>query len=216
MSQSPYMPMFPLPVVAFPGEIVPLHIFEPRYREMIRWCRGEERPGSRPFAIFFDPGRETSEVGTVVRLEKVIKEYDDGRLDIATLGVERCRCVERMQEYSYDTARIEPYRDGPADWDERLATEAFKLHREIIEAVTGAEPDERSYAGRVSLSFHIAPTAGLSSAERQRLLEMRGEDERLGWLVRHMKALRARIDAVQRIALAIRNGWAMQELLKQR
>ena len=213
MSETSVLPLFLLPLVACPGEPVALHIFEPRYKEMIARCREREEAGAeRSFAIFCSDGEELAPVGCTVRIARVLKEYEDGRSDILTMGLQRCRLVERLSEASYDTGRVQYLHDTTTDWDADLATRAFSLHKALIEAVTGAAPDDDTYSGHTSLSFFLAPSCGLTARAKNALLELRTEDERLEALTQQMELLLPQIDTVLTTMRSIAGSWEVRKL----
>ena len=215
MASERVIPIFPLPIVACPSELVPLHIFEPRYRELVAWARGQQELGlGGDFGIFLHDGVNVRATGTMVRIVKLLKEYEDGRSDLLAVGQGRCRIVELLKLHAYDSARVVLVEDDEDDWDDKAATEAFMLHRSLLTAVTGKVPEDRIYTGRRSLSFHLAASAGLSIEDKQNLLEMRSETERLTSLVRHMESLIARIESVKKAAQSIQHGWALQEIMR--
>ena len=113
MPDSQVIPIFPLSIVVFPEQTLPLHIFEDRYKEMIADCRvAEQHGGELPIGISF--GQDTSvhrEVGCSVVLAKVLNEYDDGRLDIITVGRQRYRIGQTYSDRSYLTAEVQFFVD---------------------------------------------------------------------------------------------------------
>jgi Lon protease-like protein len=217
MPEEFIIPIFPLPVVACPTEFVPLHIFEERYKEMVAFCLDQDAMGKRgEFAIFLSRDDEVASIGTTVRIRQVLREHADGRLDILTVAQQRCRLGRRIKEHAYDTAAIEWVGDEDHDWDEELATEAFSCHRTLIELVTGSAPDDESYGGIPELSFYLAQTAGLTVDEKQTLLELRSENERVRRLAGYIQA---RIEVLQRAQIAaqsIQGSWEMQQSLRKR
>lgn len=207
------LPLFPLPLAVCPRELVPLHIFEKRYREMIHHCRDQQEQGKPgEFIITFYGSNGISRIGTVVRLVKVIKEYDDGRLDVIVLGRRRCQIEETATEYSYRCGIPEPVDDERSDWNETLATEAYNLHRALIQVVTGHPPDDELYAGVPQLSFLLASTISMTHEAKQKLLEQRSEDERLMLLVGEMSVLMNHVEQVQIAARAIQGNWELQKI----
>jgi Lon protease-like protein len=213
MPSSPIIvPIFPLPLVACPGEQVPLHVFESRYREMISACRRHcENGGGGRFGIFLEREDRTCAVGCLVRISRILHEHHDGQVDLVATGMHRVRILERLKQHAYDTAQVEPVCDESPDWDDGLATRAYTLHACLIRLVTGMEPAESLYSGRPRLSFVLAQSAGLPLPEKQALLELCCEDDRLRRLVRHLQALIGQIETVQRTAHAVRTGWDMQQ-----
>lgn len=212
MNEPNSLPLFPLPLVACPTEVVPLHIFEPRYRDLMAWCRAEQAEGrSGEFVITLGVGGQPSDVGTVMRLTRILKEYPDGRLDVLTQGRRRCRLGRLRNEHAYQTAEVEAYEDVYADWEESLANQAFQVHSRLLKVVSGEEPPPESYAGRTMLSFFLLPTSGLGMAERQKVMVMVDENERLSFIIRHLRVLLERIVSVQTALLSIQQGIDIQK-----
>jgi ATP-dependent Lon protease len=190
MPERSTIPLFPLSVVVFPGQALPLHIFEPRYQAMIAECRAAaERGEVLPVGICF--GQDTTvhrEVGCTVVLEKVLNEYEDGRLDILTVGHQRYRLLAIYEDKPYLMARVEFFGDEAEEVDprlvERVRTGYERLNR-LVEAETGARLEVPIPEG----SFQIALAAGLALAVRQEMLEMRSENLRLQTLIEHFGQL---------------------------
>jgi len=211
MKNDSDVPIFPLPLVACPTEWIPLHIFEDRYKKMIRHCRECEDSGDPgEFMILLADEDEVAMIGSTVRICQVLREHDDGRLDIMTVGQQRYRILERLQKHAYDSAIIEMLPDEESDWDETLATEAFSLHRALLKLISGEVPDENTYSGKPSLSFYLAQSAGMTPAQKQKVLETRSENARLELLVEHFRTLVVDIQNVRRAAKAIQGAWEMQ------
>ncbi|HWF13442.1 MAG TPA: LON peptidase substrate-binding domain-containing protein, partial [Candidatus Acidoferrales bacterium] len=96
------IPLFPLDVVLFPGQAMPLHIFEPRYREMTRHCIQTQTP----FGILRASGVNLAQTGCSALIVKVLKEYEDGRSDILTAGQSAFRLIRMHEEKAYMEADI--------------------------------------------------------------------------------------------------------------
>lgn len=209
------LPLFTLPLVALPGEVIALHIFEPRYRELMAWCLAGQQAG-RPgeFVISLSQGGDRpASVGTVVRLIRILQRYDDGRLDVLVAGRRRVRINRMRSDQAYFTVDVVPWEDTRPDWEEALATEAYQLHSRLIQAVSGQEPEAASYAGHTSLAFYLAATFGLRVEERQSLLMMKEEDARLRFLVEHGQRLLAQSAWVQAAWQSIQQGLEAQALM---
>ena len=114
----PQLGLFPLRLVAFPGERLPLHIFEPRYRELIAEClaSGEE------FGILLADDDGIRAVGTRVAIVELLEKLPDGRLNILVEGRERFRLAELSEGRSFNTGVVEPFvdDDDPAGWRYQL------------------------------------------------------------------------------------------------
>ena len=125
--------LFPLATVLVPGELMPLHIFEDRYRRLIGDC---ERHGQE-FALLFADDDGTRELGCTAELVEVIERFDDGRLNIVVRGGEVVRVLEITRGRAYTTARVEPAEDDTDAGGE--ATSALELYLQVAET-TGATP----------------------------------------------------------------------------
>lgn len=194
------LPIFPLNVVAFPGMAVPLHVFEERYRALVRSLLELRDPAQRLFGIVairegYEVGsheaRSMYRVGCVVQLTDH-QEYDDGRFDIAAVGRHRMRVLDTDTEAAYLRATVQEL-TGAADQSAAAALQAaktlavFERYRTAVsrlrggDVMTGGLPRDPEL-----LSYVLAATCSLTLAERQQLLESPTAPERLEHLRRQM------------------------------
>src|SRR5207248_3107482 len=103
------LPLFPLDVVLLPGTPLPLHVFEPRYREMISECL----QGQEPFGVVRTREEGIEEIGCTAEILTVTKKYDDGRMDIVTQGRDRFEVISVNQERSFLQAEVVYLQDEP-------------------------------------------------------------------------------------------------------
>src|SRR4051812_4886254 len=89
-----FVPIFPLDIVVFPGELLNLHIFEPRYKQLINECFADKKPFGIPTVL----KNGLSEIGTSVEVLEIVKVYDDGKMDVRTKGLEVFRILEIVKE----------------------------------------------------------------------------------------------------------------------
>jgi Lon protease-like protein len=164
--------LFPLGVVLVPGELMPLHIFEERYKRLVGDC---EQHGQE-FAVLYADDDGARELGTTAELVEVTERFDDGRLNIVVRGGEVVRVVKLTRGRAYITATVEAADDDPDAGGE--AEPALDLYRRIAEA-TGAEPDEGVNAEAGPVSYAIAARVDFPAAEKQRILDERSERGRL-------------------------------------
>jgi Lon protease-like protein len=177
------MPLFPLRLVVFPRDLVPLHIFEERYQRLIGEMRGRGEEGR--FGIVLVQEEGTAEIGCAVSLERVVREYGDGRLDILVRGREVIAVREILGDQPYFTARVELLRDLPEAVDEQSLATATALLRRLAE-VSRVSAEVAEGAGELSV-YQLAAAAGLPASQRQRLLELRSERARLELLVQLLR-----------------------------
>jgi Lon protease-like protein len=169
----PDLGLFPLRLVAFPGERLPLHIFEPRYRELIGECvdRSEE------FGILLSEESDLRDVGTRMAVVEVLEQFQDGRLNVIVEGRSRFRLVELTEGRSFLTGRVETVVDEDESVDPDASARAIEL-LQALAVVAGVEielPDPDA----PELSFAIAARVELEVEDEQALLEMRSEQARL-------------------------------------
>jgi Lon protease-like protein len=166
--------LFPLGIVLLPTERVPLHIFEPRYRELIGECLEDDGE----FGLIYADEEGVREIGTLARVAEVLEHFDDGRLNIVVEGGARF-VVERLTRgRSFMTAVVELVDDDPGEVDEEAVARAIGAFRALA-ALAGVEtepPDETS----PQLSYELTAQVELDPAAKQDLLESRSEQERLG------------------------------------
>jgi Lon protease-like protein len=180
---STLLPLFPLDLVLLPGTPLPLHIFEPRYQEMISECldrnqhfgvvRGKDEK---------DKDQELAEIGCTAEILTVTKKYPDGRMDIVTEGRARFEVIQLNQERSFFQAEVLYLHDEPEVASKEEVTQAMKLHSEIM-TLAGAEPEKSSEIDERQLSFHLAGSLPLDLDFKQTLLGMKSEAERLRALI---------------------------------
>ncbi len=169
----PEIGLFPLGLVLLPTERIPLHIFEPRYKELIGECLDE----GREFGLVFGDTEGIREIGTRAAVIEVVDRFEDGRLNIVVEGRERFRLRELTEGRSFRTGEVEPVADEPSEADQAERERALALYRRVAEIVE-AETAELDPASPL-LSFEIASLVDFGAERKQSLLELRSEPERL-------------------------------------
>jgi ATP-dependent Lon protease len=165
--------LFPLGIVLLPTERVPLHIFEPRYRELIGECIELESE----FGLVFADETGVRELGTRARVDEVLEEFDDGRMNIVVEGGERFRVEKLTRGRAFMTAEVAPVdddTDAPEAGAIARAASSFRALAAAAEAEAG-ELDEEAE----QLSFRLAAQVELAPESKQELLEERSEQRRL-------------------------------------
>jgi ATP-dependent Lon protease len=195
------LPLFPLGIVLLPGEPVPLHIFEPRYKEMTRVCIDEDRP----FGIVYASASALADVGCTARIRTVATRYDDGRLDLVALGESRFRIVLVHRDRPYLTTDTEAVEDTePADaGGARARQRVVARHMKLLE-MAGETVRPGLYDEPFPLSFVVGRNAGLDLDDKQKLLAMDGEGPRLAFLAEHLGRLLLRVREAKKISTLAR------------
>jgi Lon protease-like protein len=177
------LPLFPLDVVLFPGTPLPLHIFEPRYKEMIGECLAQHRT----FGVVRALEQGLAEVGCTAEIVIVVKEYPDGRLDLVTEGRQRFELLRVNQERSFLQAEVLMIDDEPGTPPQADTARAVQLHSELL-TIVGAKQD-LSAADPSVLSFYLAGSVPLDLDFKQKLLALRSEPERLSLLISYLETI---------------------------
>lgn len=166
-------PLFPLGLVLLPQELVPLHIFEDRYKQMINECL--ESDGEFGIVWLSDDGLR--DIGCTARIERVIERFDDGRMNILVTGARPFRLLRRIEELAYPAGDVELLEDFEPDGDPQLAEQARARYAELVEAATEEKPDLDEIAGLDA--YGMAATVEHPPEAKQALLELRAENDRL-------------------------------------
>ena len=207
------IPLFPLHVVLFPDMPLPLHIFEPRYREMILRCREEKSQfGITLIQNGADIGAEAvpRQVGTMARIAQY-EEMPDGRMNILVFGETRFRIMRTFHDKPYLSASVEPFREeaGAFPYLQPAFDSVVGLFRTYLQglfAMTGRTlstlqlPQEPEY-----LSYAVASVLQVPAHEKQSLLEMTETDRRLQ---REIEILKLEIEA-QNMLQAVVGGLSL-------
>lgn len=179
----PLLPLFPLEVVLFPGNPLPLHIFEPRYKEMIGECLANQTQ----FGVVRALDQGIAEIGCAAEIVSVTKKYADGRLDLVAEGRRRFEVLELNQERSFLRAEVLFMADESVKPAEEDRTRAIQAHQEIL-TLAGAVQDI-SDAAPDALSFHLAGSLPLDLDFKQKLLRTRSEAERIQTLANYLESI---------------------------
>ena len=182
-------PLFPLGLVLLPQELVPLHIFEERYKLMI----GECLDGEREFGIIWLSDDGLKQTGCAARIARVLERFEDGRLNILVQGTEPFRLLRKIEDLPYPAGDVEVLHDD-GDGDEQAAEEARRRYADLVEELTESRPEEQALAELDA--YGMAATLDVEPAAKQALLELRSESGRL----EQLETLFA--EALERIRLA--------------
>jgi len=177
------IPLFPLNVVLLPGAELPLHIFEPRYRQMVKDCLKEKSE----FGMLLSLPKGVARVGCTAEILDVVKRYEDGRMDILTAGRAPFRVVELFTE--------DPLLEGHVDYLEDRETPANpRIQRELVELFEACHtlifedyPKNLPGAAPEDLSYVVAAALPMDLLWKQQILELRSEADRQERLVVYLR-----------------------------
>jgi Lon protease-like protein len=178
-----FIPVFPLGIVVYPGEALNLHIFEPRYKQLVNECFAEGKPFGIPTVI----NNKLNEMGTLVRITEMAKVYDNGEMDVRTQGLQVFRVLEVIKSvpdklYSGAIVNYPENREGRGQPElmQKVVQAIRELHRMLNISKDFHKPDEDL------VSYDVAHHAGLSLEEEYELLGLLQEEQRQEYLKRHL------------------------------
>ena len=183
----PLIPLFPLEVVLFPGVPLPLHIFEPRYKEMMGECLRDRTE----FGVVRVVNDGIAAAGCTAAILDVIKRYDDGRMDILSEGRRRFETIALDQERSFLRGEVAFFDDEPSEASTAAAQRAIRLYLDLL-ALADVEAENPPEPGP-NLSFLITSGLPLELDFKQQLLESRSEAKRIGLIVEYYESLVPRL-----------------------
>lgn len=197
------LPLFPLEVVLMPEEPLPLHIFEDRYKVMIGECLEAKAAGSgrQEFGIILAKNQEMRTVGCSARIVNLTRKYEDGRMDILTVGKRRFEVLYTNEERPYLRGGVDFFEDevGSDTAADDEATRAIDLFRQVMQKMRKSTdmpihfPRPYRY-----LSFRMAAPLPLDLDFKQQLLTVRNEADRLHRVSRVMDLLMTQLELVQK------------------
>lgn len=183
MDRPSRIPLFPLNVVLLPAVSLPLHIFEPRYKLMIRRCLDERLD----FGVVLARSEGIAPVGCTAEILEVVKRYPDGRMDILTVGRSRYRIHRVFEDLPYLEGSVDYVDEEPSLLDDSVRNKLITLHKRCHTLLFGRRDAAFEPAPDALLSYQIAGTLPLELEYRQSLLELLSEAERRAQLLEHME-----------------------------
>ena len=187
-------PLFPLPIVLLPSEVVPLHIFEDRYKAMVARCLEEQIE----FGIVWLADDGLKEIGCTAQIAEVLERAPDGRMNILVRGGNPFKLLERQEDLVYPAGTVELLEDGPDQVETEVGEEARERYADLLEEIT----DERPDAGALSAlsAYEMAASVEIDPELKQGLLESRSEEERLKMLAGLFKDGIVRLERARKVA----------------
>lgn len=185
-------PLFPLDLVALPSEMVPLHIFEERFKTMMEECLLQQRE----FGIVWLADDGLRPIGCACEITEVLERMEDGRLNLLTRGTRPFRIVEREDRLPYPAGVVEFIDDREEDPDGTTAALAREMYAELVERATDKRP-EADLLAQMS-AYDMAATVDFGLDAKQGLLDLRSENARLRLVTRLFRAAMKRLEFVSR------------------
>jgi Lon protease-like protein len=177
-----------LNVVLLPGATLPLHIFEPRYRQMVRRCLDDKSD----FGVLLALPKGIVRVGCSAQVTEVLKRYNDGRMDVITVGRSPFRITQLVNADAYAKDEllegdVDFLDDRDAGVDTRTQSELTRLYEVCHTLVFDDYPRNIAAEAAEYLSFVVASTLPLDLMCKQQLLESRSEADRQERLIGYLR-----------------------------
>src|SRR5881227_1614727 len=193
-------PLFPLGLVALPGELIPLHIFEERYKTMMGYCLEQDKE----FGIVWMSDDGLRDIGCACEIERVLKRMDDGRMNLLARGTRPFRVLERQGHLAYPAGVIEFIEDRADAPDGELAAAAHAAYGDLVRRATDRDPENEDLDEMSA--YDMAATVDFGLDAKQGLLDLRSENARLKLVTRLFRAASKRLDFAERAQARARSN----------
>jgi Lon protease-like protein len=193
-------PLFPLGLVALPGELIPLHIFEERYKTMMSECLEQDKE----FGIVWMSDDGLRDIGCACEIERVLERMDDGRMNLLARGTRPFRVLERQGHLAYPAGVIEFVEDRVDTPDPELVGGAHAAYADLVKRATDRQPENEDL-DQMS-AYDMAATVDFGLDAKQGLLDLRSENARLRLVTRLFRAATKRLDFVDRAQARARSN----------
>lgn len=196
--------LFPLNLVLFPESIYPLHIFEDRYKLLVN----ESLEFKSKFGIIFSTDNTLAHFGCTAKVHEIIKKYPDGKLDLSVIGHEKFKLNSYEEsEDSYAIGEIELISDMVEPIEDNLLNDCIELFNFITNKIPVFRVQKTKKEDLIdkTASYYFAQKVGLIGKQKQHLLEMNSENERLAFLKEHLERIKPSVSKAIEIEKIIRN-----------
>jgi Lon protease-like protein len=193
-------PLFPLGLVALPSELIPLHIFEERYKALVAHCLSEESE----FGIVWSADDGLRPVGCACEIAEILERLEDGRINLIARGTRPFELHEHHETLDYPTGTVEFLDDRDEPADNEAASSAHDAYSELVREATDRVPDPEQI-GAMS-AYEMAATVEFGLDAKQGLLDLRSETARLHLVTRLFRAAVRRLDFVERAQARARSN----------
>lgn len=197
-------PLFPLGIVALPSELIPLHIFEERFKTMIGRCLDEESE----FGIVWIADDGLRPIGCACEIAEVLERMPDGRMNLVARGTRPFRIETRQEELPFPAGTVEFLEDRDEEIDDQVRAGAHMAYAELVEQATDRTPEPAELARMTA--YDMAATVDFGLDAKQGLLDLRAESARLKLVTRLFRAALKRLDFADRAQTRARSNGKVQ------
>lgn len=196
--------LFPLNIVLFPESIYPLHIFEDRYKKLLSECEEEDKE----FGVVYANGNNILTIGCTAKVHKLIKKYDDGKMDLNVIGSRKFKIndIDELPD-GLLVGDIDYLNDIEEKVDESLLEECLELYNFITNKIPvfRVQRTTKEILKDKLASYYFAQKSGLIAKQKQALLEMSSENLRLDFIRKHLEGIKPSVDKAVEVEKIIRN-----------
>ncbi len=206
-----FIPIFPLDIIVYPGESLNLHIFEPRYKQLINECLKEHKAFGLPSVA----DKRLQEYGTLMEITELVKEYENGEMDIKTRGLNVFRILEVVKEIpdkQYSGAIVSYPQNFMSPGDSTLSRNIVKEVKRLYQLMDVEEKFKFPEDKTSMLSYEIAHYVGLSKEQEYELLCIFTEIQRLEYLRRHLNDITAVVQELERMKERVKMNGHFRDL----
>ncbi|HJV20424.1 MAG TPA: LON peptidase substrate-binding domain-containing protein [Sediminibacterium sp.] len=203
-----FTPIFPLAIVVYPGEVLNLHIFEPRYIQLITDCFAEKKPFGIPAVL----QNGIAEMGTLVEVTEIVQVHEDGKMNIKTKGLKLFSILEPVKSVPdklYGGA-IVSYPENQLKQEPQFLQKIIESIRELHRLLNVSKDFKKPLTEL--LSYDLAHHAGLSLEEEYELLGLLQESQRLEYLKRHLNKVIPVVASMESLKLKIQLNGHFKEM----
>lgn len=193
-------PLFPLRLVALPSELVPVHVFEERFKALVARCESEPTE----FGIVCAGDHGLAAIGCSCEIVEILERFDDGGMNLVARGTRAFRLDAEQDDLPYPAGAVEFLTDDEPDADPELLAEVHETYAELIRQATDREPDLDEIA--LMGAYEMAATVEFNLEAKQSLLDLRSEPARLELLHRLLRAAVRRLDFIERAQARARSN----------
>lgn len=200
-----FIPVFPLDIVVYPTEQLNLHIFEPRYKQLIKECIAEQKAFGIPVVI----DKQVKEYGTSIEIVELVKEYDSGEMDIRAKGVDVFRVLEIVKSVPdrLYSGGIVSYPENDLTLDDTRTAQMILKEVERLFALLSLEEKMPKVHDADVLSYRIAHFLGMSTEQEYELMQLFKETQRLEYIRKYMSNMLPMLEGLEKAKAKIKmNG----------
>ncbi|MFC2130209.1 LON peptidase substrate-binding domain-containing protein [Bacteroidota bacterium] len=196
--------LFPIKNVLFPKSVLPLHVFEGRYIRLINLSFKNDIP----FGINLKESGRIQEFGCLAKVTEVVRHFDDGRMDILLEGLTRYKILKREKgDSGYDIAEITLIQDEDESLNSNLFLKCIETYNSLADLLNSIDIKkiDTNKLMTTNPSYYLSQKSGLTLKQKYRILEITSENERLEFILKHLKSVFPMIKEAEFVTKIVKN-----------